>query len=52
MAQDAEPLPEDVKQLQSLVRAQRVQIEYMRVLIAKLRRMQFGRLYPLPGVDL
>ncbi len=39
----AEPLPTDVGELQALVVSQRLQIEHMKLLIAKLKRMQFGR---------
>jgi len=43
MTENTEPLPTDVGELQSLVLSQRVQIEHMKLLIAKLKRMQFGR---------
>ena len=43
MVADAEPLPEDVQELQSLVRAQRAQMQHMKLLIEKLKRMHFGR---------
>ena len=36
-------LPDDVEQLKELVMAQRVELEHLKLLIAKLRRMQFGR---------
>jgi transposase len=37
------PLPTDVSTLQSLVLSQQAQIEHLNLVIAKLRRMQFGR---------
>jgi transposase len=43
MATEAAPLPDDVEQLKQLVVAQRVELEHLKLLIAKLRRMQFGR---------
>ena len=36
-------LPDDVESLRVLVLQQQAQIEHLRLLIAKLRRMQFGR---------
>jgi len=43
MTTDTTALPDDVEQLKELVMAQRVELEHLKLLIAKLRRMQFGR---------
>src|SRR5882724_12678919 len=43
MSIETTALPDDVEQLQQLVIAQRVELEHLKLLIAKLRRMQFGR---------
>jgi transposase len=43
MATETAALPDDVEQLKQLVIAQRVELEHLKLLIAKLRRMQFGR---------
>src|SRR5579871_654125 len=43
MAENDEPLPEDVRQLQMMVRSQRVHIDHLKLLIAKLKRAQYGR---------
>jgi len=43
MPERAKPLHEEVEQLRLLVVSQQVQIDHMKLLIAKLRRMQFGR---------
>ena len=40
---DKATLPRDVDTLQAMVQAQQQQIEQLKLLIAKLRRMQFGR---------
>jgi transposase len=37
------PLPQDLEALQQLVREQRRQIEHLQLVIAKLKRLQFGR---------
>ncbi|ENQ7795531.1 transposase, partial [Pseudomonas aeruginosa] len=36
-------LPDDIQALKALVTAQRGEIEHLKLMIAKLRRMQFGR---------
>ncbi len=36
-------LPNDLQALKALVSAQRAEIERLKMMIAKLRRMQFGR---------
>ena len=43
MSIEPSALPDDVEQLKELVMAQRVELEHLKLLIAKLRRMQFGR---------
>jgi len=43
MSIEPSALPDDVEQLKQLVMAQRVELEHLKLLIAKLRRMQFGR---------
>jgi transposase len=43
MSIETTALPDDVEQLQQLVIAQRVELEHLKLLIAKLRRMHFGR---------
>jgi transposase len=43
MSSETTALPDDVEQLQQLVTAQRVELEHLKLVIAKLRRMQFGR---------
>jgi transposase len=43
MATETAPLPDDIEQLQQLVMAQRLELEHLKLLIAKLQRMQFGR---------
>ncbi len=43
MSIETTALPDDVEQLQQLVIAQRVELEHLKLVIAKLRRMQFGR---------
>jgi len=41
--QNREALPDDVEALKALVLAQRSELEHLKLLIAKLKRMQFGR---------
>jgi transposase len=41
--ENPEALPDDVHALQALVLAQRTELEHLKLLIAKLRRLQFGR---------
>ncbi len=43
MPGDASQLEQDKRQLQALVAAQRSEIEHLKLLVAKLRRQQFGR---------
>lgn len=43
MTNETASLPDDVDQLKRLVIAQRVELEHLRLVIAKLKRMQFGR---------
>lgn len=43
MTIETSALPDDVDQLKQLVIAQRAELEHLKLLIAKLRRMQFGR---------
>jgi len=43
MSIEPSALPDDVEQLKELVMAQRVELEHLKLVIAKLRRMQFGR---------
>jgi transposase len=43
IAPTAAPLPDDVDALKRLVVEQQAQIEHLKLLIAKLRRLQFGR---------
>ena len=43
MTTESAPLPDDVEQLKQLVIAQRVELEHLKLVIAKLKRMQFGR---------
>ena len=43
MSIEPSALPDDVEQLKQLVMAQRVELEHLKLVIAKLRRMQFGR---------
>lgn len=39
----ASPLPTDIDTLQAMVSAQQAEIDHLKLVIAKLRRMQFGR---------
>ena len=43
MATEADDLPDSVEALKQLVRAQRAEVEHLQLIIAKLKRMQFGR---------
>lgn len=43
MTIETSALPDDVDQLKQLVIAQRAELEHLKLVIAKLRRMQFGR---------
>jgi len=43
MATDPDDLPDSVEALKQLVRAQRAEVERLQLIIAKLKRMQFGR---------
>ena len=43
MAAEPDDLPDSVEALKQLVRAQRAQVEHLQLIIAKLKRMQFGR---------
>ena len=43
MASEHDDLPDSVEALKQLVRAQRVEVERLQLIIAKLKRMQFGR---------
>jgi transposase len=43
MTNETAALPDDIDQLKQLVIAQRVELEHLKLVIAKLRRMQFGR---------
>lgn len=43
MAAESEDIPDSVEALKQLVRAQRAEVEYLKLVIAKLKRMQFGR---------
>ena len=43
MNPERDDLPDDVEQLKQLVRSSRAEIEHLKFIIAKLKRMQFGR---------
>ena len=43
MTTETAPLPDDIEQLKQLVIAQRLELEHLKLLLAKLRRLQFGR---------
>lgn len=43
MTNETAALPDDVEQLKQLVIAQRAELEHLKLVIAKLRRLQFGR---------
>lgn len=43
MTHVTDALPNDLQALKALVSAQRAEIEYLKMMIAKLRRTQFGR---------
>ena len=43
MASETHDLPDDVDALKQLVLAQRSEVEHLKLIIAKLKRMQFGR---------
>jgi transposase len=43
MATEPDDLPDNVEALKQLVRAQRAEVERLQLIIAKLKRMQFGR---------
>src|SRR5262245_2202140 len=43
MSTETAALPDDVEQLKHLVMAQRLELENLKLLIAKMKRMQFGR---------
>ncbi len=40
---ERDDLPEDVEELKQLVRSSRAEIEHLKLIIAKLKRLQFGR---------
>jgi transposase len=43
MPAESDDLPDSVEALKQLVRAQRAEVEHLQLIIAKLKRMQFGR---------
>ena len=43
MSDEHEPLPDDVDALKALVLASRAEVEHLKLIIAKLKRLQFGR---------
>lgn len=43
MTVEREDLPDDIEQLKQLVLAHRAELEHLNLIIAKLKRMQFGR---------
>src|SRR6266511_4129270 len=43
MSAERDDLPDDVEQLKDLVRSSRAEIEHLKLVIAKLKRLQFGR---------
>jgi transposase len=43
MSPERDELPEDVEELKQLVRSSRAEIEHLKLVIAKLKRLQFGR---------
>jgi len=43
MNPERDDLPDDVEQLKQLVRSSRAEIEHLKLIIAKLKRLQFGR---------
>jgi transposase len=43
MASYPDDLPNDIEQLKQLVLAQRAEVEHLKLVIAKLKRLQFGR---------
>lgn len=43
MSAEGDDLPDDVEKLKELVRSSRAEIEHLKLVIAKLKRLQFGR---------
>ncbi|HVR94868.1 MAG TPA: IS66 family transposase [Casimicrobiaceae bacterium] len=43
MSGERDDLPDDVEELKELVRSSRAEIEHLKLIIAKLKRLQFGR---------
>src|SRR5260221_4807146 len=43
MSAQRDDLPDDIEQLKQLVLAHRAEVEHLKLIIAKLKRLQFGR---------